>query len=57
MKLNPEDFPGLTPEQLEILEKIATDAGRELRAAHYRRTPGTQRYIDSGEYGGEYAKD
>ena len=31
IKLNPEGWPGFTPEQLEKLQQMAEDAARELR--------------------------
>lgn len=32
IKLNPEGWPGFTPEQLEKLQQMAEDAARELRS-------------------------
>lgn len=37
MKLDPADFPGLTVLQVQRLERMAIDAGRELRAIHQPR--------------------
>ena len=36
IKLNPEDWPDLTPEQVEKLQGWAEDAGRELRSYRAR---------------------
>lgn len=36
MRLNPDDFPGLTYEQLSELQKMAEEAGKKLRQSAIR---------------------